>query len=126
IVSPGSSVRFVAKSITRVRSSWLKATGVVGLNGSASRLIDSNASARVELVFVSNTGAVASRAFLGANNAMQNRESMKIKTTRRPIVRPRKISISVEVRAMRERSKNTPKVIGCALLSQEFLVQALN
>src|SRR6185503_12498165 len=85
-VSPGSRVRFVAKSITRVRSSWLKGTGVAGANGSARRLIDSNASARVvELVFVSNTGAVARRASVGASSTIHSKERMRTKATRRLI-----------------------------------------
>jgi hypothetical protein len=50
-MSAAVSLKFVAKSITRVRLSWLNATGVVGPKGSARRLIDSNASARVEFVF---------------------------------------------------------------------------
>src|SRR6185369_1930802 len=87
-VSPESTVRFVAKSITRVRSSWLKGTGVVGANGSARRLIDSNASARVvEFVLVSNTGAVATRASVGANSTMHSKERMRTTTTRVFIVK---------------------------------------
>jgi hypothetical protein len=76
-----------------VRLSGLKGTAAVGKNGSASRLVDSTASARVEFGFVSNTGAVASRAFVGASSTTQMKLKIRTKMMRRageqlPIVLP--------------------------------------
>jgi hypothetical protein len=48
-------------------------------NGSASKVVDSIAMPRVEFVFVSNTGGLASRAFAGASNAMQQNKKTKMK-----------------------------------------------
>src|SRR5262245_39509416 len=88
-VSPGSSVRLVAKSITRVRLSWLNGTGAVVGNGSTIKLVDSTATARVELDFVSNTGAVARRARVG--NSTSRQKNRKIAKQERLIARPKEV-----------------------------------
>jgi hypothetical protein len=78
-VSPGNSDRFVAKSVIRVRVSGLNGAGAVTGKGSASSAVDSTAIARVEFVFVSNTGGLASLARAGASNAMQQKKKTKMK-----------------------------------------------
>jgi hypothetical protein len=70
-VSPGSSDRLFAKNITRVRSSTPNGMFAVGANGSAMCVTDSKASARVELGFVSRTGALAICPLEGTSSAMQ-------------------------------------------------------
>jgi hypothetical protein len=91
-VSPGSNVKFVAKSITRVRSSWPNSIGAVVGNGSAVNVVDSTAIARVEFVFVSRTGVLASRALVGASSARPKKMKTRMKQRRLagelPIVRP--------------------------------------
>jgi hypothetical protein len=54
----------------------------VGPNGSAVRPVDSTAIARVEFVFVSKNGALASCALLGANSTRQKKAKIITKKVR--------------------------------------------
>lgn len=65
-----------------MRLSALSGIGAVTGNGSATRLVDSTAIARVELVRVSKTGAVASWAAFGPSSAMQKNARIRTKMTR--------------------------------------------
>jgi hypothetical protein len=79
----------LAKSITRVRASGPKGIDATGANGSVTRLTDSTASARVELVFVSRIGAVATRARVGKSSVRQQSvKRMTMKYRERPKVLP--------------------------------------
>lgn len=77
-VSPAASERLLAKSTTRVRLSEFTGSDDVGANGSVTRVTESTAIARVEFVWVSSVGPVASCARAGRSSAARQKTAKMI------------------------------------------------